>query len=111
MQAVRTGRLERPSSERVATFYAHDLSRLCGQRQREVPQAAKQVGDPIARLHLEQRKRPVYQAAIDVWIHLSEIVGPVSHAQAKLRQRVRQQLAVGWVKQMKRIGPLGLQPP
>ena len=67
------------------------------QRQREVAQAAEQVGDALARLRVEQAHRARHQHAVHRVVDLRELGRAEGDAHAELRQLVVQLAAArGW---------------
>ena len=113
--AVRIGRVglvvaARAAYQGVAAFNAQHFARLRGNGQGEVAQAAKPVDDALVLLRIQPLQGTFDQHAVDVRIDLGEVGGPKRHGDAEFRQAVAQRRGIR-ADAVRRIRPLGLQPP
>ncbi len=108
-QAVGLGVVQRAFGQRSTALDADHFAALRGQRQREVTQAAEQVGHAVLRLYFQQTQGLVHQHAVDIVVHLGEIDRLERHLDAEFRQHVVQ-LRADRVERCGRLRPLGLQP-
>ena len=80
--------LQRTRSQRRAPFDAQDFPRAGGNGQREIAQAAEQVGDALVGLRVEQGHGARYQRAVDLMVDLGEVGRLERHLDAEFRQVV-----------------------
>ena len=83
-----------PLHQCVAAFNAQHLTRLRGQWQRKVAQAAKPVDHTFVFLHIQEAQRAGDQHAVDLRVDLRKVGGFERHGDAKVGQRVGQDLLV-----------------
>ena len=76
--------------ERVAALDADDVGAATRDRQREVADAAEEVGDALAGARIEQRERAPDEDAVDRRIHLREVGRRVREDEVEFGERVRE---------------------
>ena len=94
-EAVARGVLAGAADQRGAALDADDAGATARDRQREVADPAEEVGDPFARLRIEQADRAADQHPIDRRVDLRELGRSVGIHEVELRQRVGQRSRVG----------------
>ncbi len=109
-QAVEHRVVTRALHQRLAAFHTQHRCGAGGQRQGEVAEAAKPVGNAFAGRRRQQPQRARNQRPVDAVVHLGEVGGPEGHAHAELGQGVCQP---GGLQIQRRCGVRAawLQPP
>ena len=101
--------------QRLHPFHADDLACACGQRQREVAQAAEEIHHPMLGPRVQHLHRTTQQLAVDAGIDLGEIGRAKRNADAEFGQLIGQcRGAIGTpfsvAHQARRVRPAGLLP-